>query len=150
MVGRSGAVKRRPPFKPSYFNSFSVPAWDSGVKVSTLLISLQWEDSAFRHRRSNGHGAGEKQGGWELQGAASDVGQSAACRAFPLLALWSLSHRLRTLEVWECREQSSQRVRGDADGPSAKLIPRAFCQSSSSRSFQWRCLLTAEVTNTLR
>lgn len=84
----AGPVKRRPPFKRSYFNSFSAPAWDFGVKVSTWLISFQWEDSAFRHRCSNGLGwcGKKKRGGWELQGAAerpSDVGQSAAC--------WSLS-----------------------------------------------------------
>lgn len=52
----AGPVKRRPPFKRSYFNSFSAAAWDFGVKVSTWLISFQWEDSAFRHRRSNGLG----------------------------------------------------------------------------------------------
>lgn len=124
--GRWWVVKRRPPFKPSYFNSFSVPAWDFGVKVSTWLISLQWEDSAFRHRRANGRGAGKKRRGRELQGAASDVGQSAACGADPPLALRSLSHRLRTQEVWERCERSSQRVRGDADGPSAKLLRKVF------------------------
>lgn len=106
VVGRGRAVKRRPPFKRSYFSSFSVPAWDFGVEVSTWLISLRWEDSAFRHRLLKTDAArGEKQGGWELQGAASDVGQSAACRGFPLRALRSVSHRLRTPEVWECCEQ---------------------------------------------
>lgn len=61
---------------------------------------------------------------------------------FPLL---TLSHRPRTRcvtqEVWE----RGRGVRGDADGPSAKLIPRVSCQSSQRMSFGSGCLLTVEA-----
>lgn len=133
----AGPVKRRPPFKRSYFNSFSAPAWDFGVKVSTGLISFQWEDSAFRHRRSNGLGRCGKKNG-EV-GSYKEPPSGPLMSDNPLLVgvfpLLTLSHRPRTRcvtqEVWE----RGRGVRGDADGPSAKLIPRVSCQKLAEDVF---------------
>lgn len=149
MVGRSRASEEEAPIHSSYFNSFSAPAWDFGVKVSTWLISFQWEDSAFRHRRSNGLGwRGKKKKNGEVgsykeppSGPLMSDNQLLV-GVFPLL---TLSHRPRTRcvtqEVWE----RGRGVRGDADGPSAKLIPRVSCQSSQRMSFGSGCLLTVEA-----
>lgn len=139
----AGPVKRRPPFKRSYFNSFSAPAWDFGVKVSTWLISFQWEDSAFRHRRSNRLGwCGKKKN--EEVGSSKEPPSGPLMSdnpllvgVLPLLTVRTLSHRPRTQRVTQEVWEQGRGVRRCCNTHPCMLTVEALSNSANNQINGW-------------